>query len=212
MASDPDSITIVYSIVGGADAGEVQDRRRHRRAVLQDRRPTSRRRPMPAPTTSTRSSSRPRTATRPTRRPSPSRSPTSTRTAARSSPRTAAAPRRRSTSPRTPRRSPRSRRPTPTPGTTLTYSITGGADAAKFTINADDRRADLRRRAELRGPDRRRRQQRLRRHRAGLRRQPLTDTQAIAVTVTNVNDTRRSSPRTAAAPTAAITSPRTPPR
>ena len=36
-------------------------------------------------------------------------------------------------------------------GATLTYSITGGADAAKFDINADDRRSHLHDRAELRG-------------------------------------------------------------
>ena len=48
----------------------------------------------------------------------------------------AAAPRRPSTSPRTPPRSPRSRRPIPDAGATQTYSIVGGADAAKFTINA----------------------------------------------------------------------------
>ena len=55
-------------------------------------------------------------------------------------------------------------------GATLTYSIAGGADAAHFTINADDRRAELRRRTGLRDADRRRRQQRLRRDRAGERR------------------------------------------
>ena len=58
----------------------------------------------------------------------------------------------------------------PDAGATLTYSIVGGADAAKFTINANDRRADLRLRARLREPDRCRRQQCLRRHRPGLRR------------------------------------------
>ena len=58
-----------------------------------------------------------------------------------------------------------------TEGAGLTYSITGGADPALFSIDADDRRADLQQRARLRGPDRRRRQQRLRRagdgHRLG---------------------------------------------
>ena len=56
-------------------------------------------------------------------------------------------------------------------GATLTYSIVGGADAAKFTINAIDRGADVRVGARLRDPDRCRRQQRLRRAGAGLRRQ-----------------------------------------
>ena len=72
----------------------------------------------------------------------------------------------------------------------LTYAIAGGADAARFTIDAPDRRAALRDRAELRGPGRRGRQQRLRpdgqrqrRHRAA----PVT--QAITVTVTDVNET-----------------------
>ena len=37
-------------------------------------------------------------------------------------------------------------------GDALTYAIAGGADAARFTINAADRRAALPDRAELRGP------------------------------------------------------------
>ena len=55
-------------------------------------------------------------------------------------------------------------------GATLTYSITGGADAAKFTINASTGVLDVRVGARRRGPDRCRRQQRLRRAGAGLRR------------------------------------------
>ena len=46
-------------------------------------------------------------------------------------------------------------------GATLTYSISGGADAAKFTINATTGVAELRLGARLRDPHRRRRQQRL---------------------------------------------------
>jgi hypothetical protein len=39
----------------------------------------------------------------------------------------------------------------PDAGTTFTYSIVGGADAARFSINCEHRGAELRRRAELRG-------------------------------------------------------------
>ncbi len=46
-------------------------------------------------------------------------------------------------------------------GPSLTYSISGGADAAKFTINASTGVAQLRRGPGLRGADRRRRRQRL---------------------------------------------------
>ena len=47
-------------------------------------------------------------------------------------------------------------------GATLTYSISGGADAAKFTIDGTTGVLRLSR-PRLRGPDRRRRRQRLRR-------------------------------------------------
>ena len=74
------------------------------------------------------------------------------------------------------------------PAQTLTYSIIGGADAAKFTINAQHRGAELPRRPPTTRPDRRRREQRLRRDRAGQRRHAEPTRQAIAVTVTAVND------------------------
>ena len=71
-------------------------------------------------------------------------------------------------------------------GATLTYSISGGADAAQFTINATTGVLSFSRPPTSK-PDRRRRQQCL-----DLRVQvsdgTLTDTQAIAVTVTNIND------------------------
>ncbi len=57
-------------------------------------------------------------------------------------------------------------------GTVLTYSIIGGADASKFTINAATGVLSLCLGAELRGADRRWRQQCLRRPGAGLRRSP----------------------------------------
>ena len=59
---------------------------------------------------------------------------------------------------------------------------------AKFTINADDGRARLRDGPELRGSDRLRWQQRLRRHVQVSDGNGGIDTQAIAVTVTNQNE------------------------
>ena len=56
------------------------------------------------------------------------------------------------------------------PAPTLTYSISGGADAAKFTINGSTGRAEFPRGTELRTADRCRGQQCLRRDRAGQRR------------------------------------------
>ncbi len=55
-------------------------------------------------------------------------------------------------------------------GGTLIYTIVGGADAARFTINPTTGALSFRERAGLRGPGRCGRQQRLRRHRAGQRR------------------------------------------
>ena len=73
------------------------------------------------------------------------------------------------------------------PAQTLTYSITGGADAARFTINSSTGVLSFVAAPDFEAPDGRRGEQRLRRHGAGQRRH-ATDTQAIAVTVTAVND------------------------
>ena len=56
------------------------------------------------------------------------------------------------------------------PARTLTYSIVGGADAAKFTIDSSTGALSFVAAPDYEHPDRRRRQQRLRRHRPGLRR------------------------------------------
>ena len=86
----------------------------------------------------------------------------------------------------------------PDAGATLTYSIIGGADAAKFTINAATGVLTLCLGAGLRSADRCRRQQCLRRE-VQVSDGTLTDTQAIAVTVTNVRRGAGRSPRMAAA-------------
>ena len=98
-------------------------------------------------------------------------------------------------------------------GNPLTYAIAGGADAARFTINAADRAAALRHHAEFRGPGRRGRQQRLQadserqrrhrrrgdqgdhrhRHRPGRERQPARTSSA--------RPTRRRRPRQPTRPT-----------
>ena len=58
-ASDPDAgATQTYSIIGGADAGQVQHQCKHRCPELLSQHQTSKRRPMPVPTMSTMSRSR----------------------------------------------------------------------------------------------------------------------------------------------------------
>ena len=74
------------------------------------------------------------------------------------------------------------------PAQTLTYSITGGADAAKFTINARTGALSFLAAPDYESPTDAGGEQRLRRDGAGQRRRGCTDTQAIAVTVTPVND------------------------
>ena len=71
-------------------------------------------------------------------------------------------------------------------GATLTYSIVGGADAARFSIDASTGVLSFVSGAGLRSSDRRRREQRLRR--SVQVSDGATDTQDIAVTVTRVND------------------------
>jgi hypothetical protein len=75
------------------------------------------------------------------------------------------------------------------PAQTLSYSIVGGADAAKFSINASTG-ALASSPLGLRSAHGQWRQQRLRRHRPGFRRH-AEQHQAIAVTVTPVNDNTR---------------------
>ena len=98
------------------------------------------------------------------------------------------------------------------PAQTLTYSIIGGADAAQVHDQRHDRRAHASSpRPNFEAPTD-----------AGgnnvydvivqVSDGTLTDTQAIAVTVTNLNAMRRSSPPTAAARRLPSTSPRTAPR
>jgi hypothetical protein len=66
----------------------------------------------------------------------------------------------------------------PDAGAGLTYSIKGGADCAEIQHRCRDGCAELHHGAQLRGADRCRRQQCLRRHRAGFRRR-LADRHAI---------------------------------
>ena len=106
-----------------------------------------------------------------------------------------------SASPRTRRSPARSPPPTPT-ATPLTYAIAGGADAGALHHRRHDRRAPLPHRAQLRGPGRRRRQQRLQPDGQRLRRHLAAVERAVAVTVTDVVENR-------ARPTAAIVAPAT---